>query len=146
MPPPCPDVCGQERNVLESSSFSLVGSACLLLSLVGKEVLRPVRTKRFPDLIAGSLLLVLLASFSFSWWKRGFSGLAGKESASPSCLLLVGLVNNFSFGGVWLSDCRQRDSYWILGELTYIYGLPFVTRWEVGKSWVSVTSCWVRRT
>ena len=78
VPPSCPHVSGQEREESLGEQQLQLGSFCwfclpALVSLVGTEVLRPVRTKRFPDLIAESLLLVLPASFSFSWWERGFS-------------------------------------------------------------------------
>lgn len=90
--------------------------------------------------VAGSSCLL-----QFLLVERGFSGLAGKESAFPGSLFLVGLIISL-FGRVWLSDCHQSDFCCILWELAYVDGLPFVTKWEVGKSWVSVTFCWVGRT
>ena len=45
-----------------------------------------------PLAAAGLLLPTLPTCLSFSWQRWGASGLEGKESVSPRCLLLAGLL------------------------------------------------------
>ena len=80
VPPSCPGICwhGRKISIPHSNEAS--------------------RTR--PLAAAGLLLPALPTCLSFFWQRCGASGLDGKESVSPRCLLLAGLLIDLTWSAL----------------------------------------------